>query len=174
MIKYLKIPACILLVCSNAISAFAQASASATATSSATIVTPIAISEVTNLDFGNVAISDVLNGTVTMPATSAGLRSLTGGVTLPVVDGIHQAASFDVTGEGSYAYTITLHSTDLDLDNGNGDHMQVNAFTQSTVAGTFTLGAQTIYVGAKINVSAAQAAGDYLSGTPFTVTVDYN
>lgn len=169
----LKLVACTFLLCSSAIGAFAQASASATATSSATIVTPIAISEVTNLDFGNVAISASTAGTVTMPATSAGVRTPFGGVTLPVVDGTHQAASFDVTGEGNYAYTVTLPSGDLDIASGL-NHMQVNTFTQSAGAGTLTSGAQTIYVGATLNVDAAQPAGTYVSGTPFTVTVDYN
>jgi hypothetical protein len=169
----LKLAACALLVCSTTFSAFAQASASATATSSATIVTPIAISEVTNLDFGNVAISAVSAGTLVMDATSAGVRTLTGGVTLPAVSGTHQAASFDVTGNTNYTFTVTLPSGNLDLASGL-NHMQVNTFTQSAGSGTLTSGAQTIYVGATLNVTAAQPAGSYVSGTPFTVTVDYN
>ncbi|HYV95373.1 MAG TPA: DUF4402 domain-containing protein [Chitinophagales bacterium] len=172
MIKCLKIAVCALLVCGSAISAFAQGSAFATASSSATIVTPIAITEVTNLDFGNVAVSALNAGSVTMPATSAGVRTVLGGVTLPS-GGSHQAASFTVTGEGAYTFTVTLPSTDLDLASGS-DHMQVNTFAASAGAGALTLGTQTIYVGAKLNVSAAQPAGSYISGTPFTVTVNYN
>lgn len=160
-----------LFVCGSAVSAFAQASASATATSSATIVTPIAISKVTNLDFGNVAVST--GGTVVMPATSAGVRTLTGGITLPTVGGTHQAASYTVTGESNYVYTVTVPSTDLVITSG-ANTMLVNAFTQSAGAGALTSGAQTIYVGATLNVSSAQAAGSYLSANPFTVTVNYN
>lgn len=54
--------------------------------------------------------------------------------------------------------------------------MTVTAFT-STPTPTGTLdgtGAQTIDVGATLNVSANQPSGTYISGTPFTVTVNYN
>jgi hypothetical protein len=54
--------------------------------------------------------------------------------------------------------------------------MTVTAFT-STPSGTGTLsgaGAQTIDVGATLNVAASQVGGTYVSGTPFTVTVNYN
>lgn len=162
-----------LLVCGSAISAFAQATASATATSSATIVTPIAISQVTNLDYGNVAISSITGGTVIMDPSSSGTRTLTGGVTLPAVGGTHQAASFTVTGEGNYAFNVTLPTGNLDIASGL-NHMQVNTFTKSLGAGNLSAGTQTIYVGATLNVAAAQPAGSYVSGTPFTVTVDYN
>jgi Domain of unknown function (DUF4402) len=173
MNNFFKMAACTFLVCGTAISAFAQGSASATATSSATIVTPIAIVKASNLDFGNVAISALNLGTVTMPATLAGIRVASGGVTLPVVDGTHQAASFTVSGDGDYAYTVTLPSSSVEIEDGL-NVMQVSGLNVSADAGLLAAGTQTIYVGGVLNVAAAQPAGDYLSTTPFTVIVDYN
>jgi hypothetical protein len=148
---------------------FAQVSA--TATASATIITPIAISKTVDMNFGNVAVSAVA-GTVVL--TPAGVRTKTGGVTLPVVAGTISAASFTVTGLGSYTYTITLPSTPLTISSG-ANTMTVNAFN-STPSGTGTLsgGTQVLNVGATLNVGVNQAAGLYTSATPFTVTVNYN
>jgi hypothetical protein len=54
--------------------------------------------------------------------------------------------------------------------------MTVDNFTSTpTTSGTLSAaGAQTIDVGATLNVGANQAAGTYVSGTPFSVTVNYN
>jgi len=53
--------------------------------------------------------------------------------------------------------------------------MDASVFT-STPSGTGALtgGTQNITVGATLTVAAAQAAGVYTSGTPFSVTVNYN
>lgn len=148
---------------------FAQVSGTATAT--ATIITPIAISKTVDMNFGNVAVSAAAGTVVLSPA---GVRTKTGGVTLPIVAGTISAASFTVTGLGSYTYTITLPSTPLTINNGSNT-MTVNSFT-STPSGTGTLsgGSQVLNVGATLNVGVNQAAGLYTSASPFTVTVNYN
>jgi hypothetical protein len=151
-------------------SSFAQATATATAT--ATIVTPISIAEVVNMNFGNVAVQTAAGGTVVM--TPAGVRSVTGGVTLPVINGTVTAASFTVTGQGAYTYAITLPATATTLTSG-ANTMTATTFTSTPSAtGALTAGTQTLNVGATLNVAAAQAAGLYVSGTPFSVTVNYN
>lgn len=150
--------------------AFAQATATANAT--AIIVSPISITNTGDMNFGNVAVSAIAGTVILAPA---GTRTLTGGVTLPTVTGTVTAATFDVTGTGSYTYTIALPSVGLTLSNGS-ETMIVNAFT-SIPSGTGALsglGAQTINVGATLNVGANQAAGTYTSATPFDVTVNYN
>lgn len=149
---------------------FAQVSATATATS--TIVTPIAISKTVDMNFGNVAVSSSA-GTVVL--ATAGTRSATGGVTLPATSGTIAAAEFNVTGQAGYTYSITLPSTATTVTSGS-NNMTVNAFTSNPVDGTAVLtgGAQTVKVGATLNVGASQAAGTYISATPFTVTVNYN
>jgi len=149
-----------------------QAQATASATATATIVSPISITKTVDMNFGNVAVQTSTGGTVILTPASA--RSATGGVTLPAVTGTVAAAEFDVEGEGTYTYAITLPSGALTISSGS-NNMTVETFT-STPSGTgaLTAGAQTLYVGATLNVAAAQASGVYVSGTPFNVTVNYN
>lgn len=153
-----------------ATTSFAQVTA--TATASGTIVTPIAIDNAGDLNFGNVAVSATAGTVILAPA---GTRTITGGVTLPVVPGTVTAAQFDVTGTPDYTYAITLPSTATTVTSG-GNSMSVDAFTSMpNVTGVLDgAGKQTISVGATLNVGAAQAAGIYTSGTPFDVTVNYN
>jgi hypothetical protein len=148
----------------------AQVTANATATG--TIVTPIAIVNAGNMNFGNVAVS-ATGGTVIL--APAGTRTITGGVTLPAVPGTVTAAHFDITGTAAYTYAITLPSTATTVTSG-ANTMLVDAFTSSpsTTGVLDASGKQTIDVGATLNVAGGQAAGIYVSGTPFDVTVNYN
>lgn len=149
---------------------FAQVSATATATS--TIVAPIAISKTVNMNFGNVAVN-ANAGTVVL--SHAGTRSASGGVTLPATSGTIAAAEFTVTGQAGYTYSVTLPSTATTVTSGS-NNMTVTAFTSNLAGGngTLTNGTETLKVGATLNVGASQAAGTYISATPFTVTVNYN
>jgi hypothetical protein len=124
------------------------------------------------MNFGNVAVSATA-GTVIM--TPGGVRTLTGGVTLPTTAGTVTAASFNVTGAPNYTYTITLPSTATTISYLT-NNMTVNAFTSSpsTTGALSAGGTQTLTVGATLNVGASQVAGNYTSATPFTVTVNYN
>ena len=150
----------------------ALAQVSATATASATIVGPIGIANTANMNFGNVAVSAVA-GTVVM--TPAAVRSTTGGCTLPVVTGTVAAGAFNVTGAAAYTYAITLPAAATTITFG-ANTMTVDTWT-STPSGAGTLsagGSQALTIGATLNVGASQPAGTYVSGTPFTVTVNYN
>ncbi|MDP3452400.1 MAG: DUF4402 domain-containing protein [Bacteroidales bacterium] len=148
---------------------FAQVGATATATG--TIVAPIAIVKVVDLNFGNIAVS-ATGGTVIL--APAGTRTITGGVTLPAVIGDVTAAEFTVTGSIGYTYAISLPTTPTTVTS-EANTMTVDAFTSTpNSTGTLTGGTETVKVGATINVSANQAAGTYTSATPFTVTVNYN
>ncbi|MES2140861.1 MAG: DUF4402 domain-containing protein [Bacteroidota bacterium] len=170
MKKFTKISAVAILMIGSSLSVFAQASA--TATASATIITPIAITKTVDMNFGNAAVQAGTGGTIVL--TPAGTRTVTGGVTLPNVTGTVSSASFNVTGEGTSTYSITLPVAPLTITSGINT-MTVSTFTSTpTPTGTLTAGAQTLLVGGTLNVSAAQAPGTYLSGTPFTVTVNYN
>ena len=149
---------------------FAQVSATATATT--TIVTPIAISKSIDMNFGNVAVSPTLAGTVVL--VPAGTRSTTGGVTLPATAGTVAAAKFIVTGVTGYTYSITLPTAPITLTGSPSGTMTAGTFTSTpSPAGVLTGGTQNILVGATLNVAAAQVAGTYTS-TAFTVTVNYN
>ncbi|MBK7710429.1 MAG: DUF4402 domain-containing protein [Bacteroidales bacterium] len=142
---------------------------SATANATATIITPIGITNSTDLAFGNVAAS-ATPGTVVI--TPAGVRTAGGGATLPAVTGTFGVATFAVTGLGTSTYAITLPASATLTGTPSGT-MTVDAFA-STPSGTGALtgGTQTITVGGTLNVGAAQAAGSY-TGT-FSVTVNYN
>jgi len=145
-----------------------------TATSSATIITPIAITKSIDLNFGSVAVSPTIPGTVVL--VPAGTRSKTGGVTLPVTTGTVSSAKFTVTGLASSTYSISLPG-DIILSDGSSHQMIVGTFT-STPTSTGTLGSGTgsedILVGATLNVGAAQTAGLYTNAAGLVVTVNYN
>lgn len=157
----------------------AQATASASAT--ATIVTPIGITNLDNqsLSFGNIAVTTGAN--VTIPALStvtATDRTKSGsGVTFSTGNpGTLTAAKFQVTGTTGYTYAVTLPgNSDVTIDDGagGGSPMAVATFTKSTVAAiSATASDNVFYVGATLTVGNAQAAGTY-SGT-FNVIVNYN
>lgn len=148
------------------------AAASDTATTAATVVTPIAIADAQNLNFGEFAAGT--GGTVVL--TTAGGASATGDVVL--TGGTSAAAEFTVTGQADASFSIGVADNNLthtdtvttmalatthDLD---------GASENNPASGTLTLGTQTLYVGGTLTVGNAQTVGVY-SGT-ITATVNYN
>ena len=155
-----------------AVAATANAQVTGTATGSATIITPIAIANAGNMNFGSIAVSTA-PGTVVL--SNAGVRAASGGVTLPATTGTVSTANFTVTGLGSSTYSITLPSSYV-ISDGASHSMTVNAFTSNpNGAGTLSAGgSQTINVGATLNVLGSQTAGTYTNATGFPVIVNYN
>ena len=150
-----------------------NAQASASSRASATIVTPIGITNTVNMNFGNVAVNNAIAGIVTLSAT--GDRTASGGVTIPVSAGTITAASFEVTGSAAYTYSITL-PTSIIVYNGSFS-MTATTFTSNPLPGAGILGSggkQTLNVGASLIIPAAQPAGLYVAAMPFDVTVNYN
>ncbi|OSZ78342.1 hypothetical protein CAP35_08790 [Chitinophagaceae bacterium IBVUCB1] len=154
---------------------YAQQSAVTFAEARAWIIAPISINKTTDMDFGNVAVSTQSGGTVVL--NPAGGRVSTGGVSLPTTSGSPQPASFSVTGESNYSYTITL-PTSATLGDGLGNTMIINSFTSTPQSiGTLNAGTQNLSVGATLSVNAGQQAGNYSTqtgGSSFNVTVNYN
>lgn len=152
----------------------ANAFGQATATATATIVSPITIVRVTDMNFGNV-VTSAATGTVVL--TPAAVRSTTGGASiLAAQPGTVTAATFTVGGTAGFTYSISLPASVSIDDPGLGAPMTVDTFT-STPTPTGTIGAggtQTLQVGATLNVGANQVGGVYTSAAPFTVTVNYN
>jgi hypothetical protein len=154
-----------------AITTNAQVTGHATVTG--TIVKPISIINAGDMNFGNVAVSATAGTVVLDPA---GTRTPTLGVTLPANHGTVTPAIFNISGVADYTYSITLPVAATSVDDGNGHVMTVDSFV-SNPSGTGKLdagGKQTINIGATWNVGANQAAGVYVSATPFDVTVNYN
>lgn len=159
-----------ILLIASASTSFAQSTATATAT--AIIVSPISLTKNVDMNFGNVAVQTAAGGTVVL--ATDGSRTKTGGVTLPNVAGSPAAASFTVDGQGAYTYAITLPSSALTITSGLNTMTVDNFVSTPSVTGQLVAGTQTLNVGAILNVGAAQAAGTYVSATPFSVTVNYN
>ena len=137
----------------------------ATVDVTATLLAPISISSSGDMDFGTM-ITTGTAGTVTV--TPAGARS---SVNVDLLGGFPAAASFDVTGEGSSTYSITLPSS-ATLSSG-ANTMTVDTFNHDAGATpTLVGGSDTFNVGATLKVGATQAGGTY-SGT-FSVTANYN
>jgi hypothetical protein len=137
----------------------------------ATITAAITIVHTAHLHFGQI-VAGVGAGTVVQSAAASPTRTATD-CTLGNTTGM-TPATFSVGGEPNATYAITLPGDSDVTITGAGDPMAVTAFTSSP-SGTGTLngsGAQTLYVGATLNVGAAQVAGVY-TGT-FDVTVTYN
>ena len=158
--------------------AMAQSTATTnSATANANVIAPITITNGQTLEFGNVVAGA---GTVTIAANGTRTDSTTA-LTPGGQQGTIRAATFNMAGECTSSYAITLPSTDVTLSDGAGTPhtMTVNAFTVAGTGvdcvlktGVLTAGAATLNVGAKLNVAALQAPGAY-TGT-YSVTVAYN
>jgi hypothetical protein len=149
-------------------------------TAEATIVATIDISLDVPLNFGNLAVT-TNPGVVTLEPSAAATRTQVGGVTFPVVAGTVDAATFFVVGEPFTTYAITIPDPVafvLTITNPNSNTMTVDNWASFPV-GTGTLdlnGAETVYVGGDLHVSANQDPGVYFSGAgnTFEVQVNYN
>lgn len=144
--------------------AFAQEAATTTANAAAEIVSPIKIASQQGLNFGKVANN--VAGTVVLDTDSGNSASTLSqiGTTTPT------AASFDATAANGFSYLITLPES-VELTSGTNSII-VDNFNHNVVGSPIGTGsAQTIGVGATLNVDANQATGEY-AGT-FDVTVTY-
>lgn len=145
------------------------------ATATATIITPINLFKVNDLNFGNIAVN-AMGGEVNL--SPSGIRSGNGGISLPSNAGAVSAAEFTVTGMQGCTYSITLPSTVIITNTfGNGgETMLVDSFISdpSLIGNLGTGSSQTLNIGATVHVAANQAHGTYISDTPFNVSVNYN
>ena len=143
-----------------------SATASGTATVNAKIVSPISITDGTDLNFGRI-IGNTAGGTVTV-ATNSDRTADNNDLLAPSTT--VQAASFTVKAAEGYNYKITIPTIDL---TGPGAVAMPVIFTSSlgTVNVLGTGANQTLRVGGALTVNSGQAEGDY-SGT-VNVTVAY-
>jgi hypothetical protein len=166
--------ACAFAVFSQAGPAWAEnGSAAATA---AVLATPVVVTKTADLSFGKFAAGAA--GSISI--STSGARTVSGGV-LAFADGpAMTAASFVVSGASGAGYSITHGGTSTLLRTGGVETMSMTKSsavgavngTPRAPGGILNGGAQTIYVGATLDVGANQAAGAY-TGT-VSVTVEYN
>ncbi len=147
--------------------------ATASNDATATVVAPIAIAAGSTLRFGSFSTS-AAGQTVTINATS-GARTNSGTLLVTSTTG---RATFNVTGEGTLTYAITLPGNGvvtITTDDGGSANeiMAVSNFTSDpSGTGALTAGAQTLGVGATITTVSSQVAGSYTGS--FNVSVEYN
>ena len=170
--KNLKVITLAIAILGFSAASFAQAGPTVTesTTASANIITPLSMTKTADLVFGNIVASGTA-GTVTIEATLAGTRGMTGGATSPAATtGNPASAKFNVTGANSATYAINIPTT-VSLTGGTVP-MSATLAT-STGAGTLAAdGKQTFYLGGTLAVGASQTAGAY--SATFDVTVNYN
>ncbi len=143
--------------------------ASDTGTANATIIAPITISANLTLEFGQIVTG--ASPSVVRISTADARSLVSGDATL--AGGTFRAATFNITGEPSTTYAITLPAGAATLTSG-ANTMTVDTWV-SSVGATSTLsggGTDSFTIGADLNVGGSQATGSY-TGT-YTVTVDYN
>lgn len=151
-------------------------SSTASADAQATIITPIAISKTTDLNFGVMSVSATTAGTCVL-STSNG-RTATGGVNLSTTGTQSSNAAYTITGQEDATFAITLPGS-ATVTKEVGVTMNIKDFTArvqdagaDATTGTLTGGTRTMSVGATLEVAAGQATGVY-NGS-FDVTVAYN
>ena len=150
----------------------------ATGTATVVVLTPLTISQTTEMNFGQVAGS-----------TAAGNVVLSGNVTTPDVNTSVFAgngeldAVFTISGSSSANIIITpaLGTLSATLDDvGAGAAMTVDTFTSTTgyPAGLDGAGSASFDLGATLHLNANQASGTYTTGlgtgATYTITVNYN
>ena len=143
---------------------FAQQSVTANAT--ATLITPLTLTDVRTLDFGTAA-STTSASTVIIAATSAGARSGTANL---ISSAVGASAKFHVVGTANATYTFT-HDAGTTMT-GPASGVTVSAITALYTGNLGAGNAEDIYVGATLNIPANQVAGSY-TGT-YNVSVAYN
>ncbi len=146
-------------------------SASGTATVNAEIVTPIAIADGTDLNFGSIVAAEGGNVRVNTEGTRTFSNPDMNVTTATTIS----AASFNVIAADTYSYSISIPSINLVDAAGVGVDMPVS-FTQDLEGetdgnATGTGSAQELLVGGLLTVAAGQTEGEY-TGT-VTVTVAY-
>ena len=153
---------------------FAQAEAFVA--TSANVITPIAIAPGIALNFGDI-VGTATGGTVTISADGT-TRTPSDPNLLIGQEAGFTAATFTVTGEANYTYSINPPAAPFLVSNGETtpETMEVSGFaTAPDATGTLsTEGAQTVTVGAMITLAANQASGTYTSNEGLVIAVQYN
>lgn len=151
--------------------AYAQNTDTEQTIATATIVGPLTLTKVSDMDFGTIAVSGTA-GTVQLGTDNS--RTPAGGVSL-VPPAAGTAASFTVAGQANETFAIELPVDGTVVLTGAGPDMPVNGFVHSitTAPQLDGTGAAAFTVGATLSVAASQASGVYTSAN-FPVTVSYN
>ncbi len=168
--RHIYIAVGLLLLCGKAHAQ--QQVSTATAGIGVTISTPISVSKSVNMSFSNVTVSTSQGGSVVLDPN--GKESASGGISINNAEG-GVPASFTVSGQGGYAYSVNLPNTPVSMDDESANALNITNFTSSPeVSGQTQAGTQTINVGATLNLQKAEETGEYDAEIPFDIRVNYN
>ena len=142
-------------------------------TTSSTVRSAIALTPISTMQFGSIAVESGTAGTLTLGTD--GSQTVTGGVDTATYSSTNPAAGkFSVKADSGASYVVTLPSSLVLTRSSSTQTITATSFTASpTLSGLQGTGsAQTYSLGATLSVPAAMASGNYV-GT-FTVTASYN
>jgi hypothetical protein len=169
---YIKYLIAILVLPVSVFHSFAQRN-SASFTVTATIVeTPNTIEKTENLDFGTLAMSEHMDGSVSINTNGRAFAS--GCVAMARVNDNPSAARFTITGDKDYIYSISFQSEEMALK--NKTCIKATSFNSNlpTVGSLGDRGSQTFSVGATLAVNTNKTVEASSPDAPFTVIVNYN
>ena len=174
ILRYLAGIICLLVVPSFVATAQTAGSASVTGHITAQVITTLAAVETSQMNFGRFSPGPQGGALILTPDNSISVQ----GSVWPG-SGVHNAASFYVTGEPGVAYSITLPDEPVTIRHmGTARTMTVEDWISvpapSPGAGMLGDGSQTVYVGATLKVGTLNdnPVGIY-TGT-YTITFDFN
>jgi len=147
---------------------------------SAVIITPIAVTQVTPMHFGVISVDENYSGTCII--TTEGMRIATDGVSLSSLAPSFSLATYKVSGEPMYTYSITLPSEITIRHSDNLSSMYIDNLLAKSFSGTEShratgtlnseTGTESFSVGGTLHIVSGQIPGQY-SGD-FDITVVYN
>jgi len=172
MKSYKLLFAALLVVALAALAVPSFAAGNAGASAEADLLTALAITKTSNLDFGAMIAGG--SGTVIIAATSAGTRS--GLHDSLVAQELGVSGKFQVSGTGTRTFAITLTQPEdgiLKTGDGEGATKQIPVvLVRDAATGTLVAGEKEIYVGGTLTVATEDIAGEYTGS--FNVAVAYN
>lgn len=140
------------------------------ATASATILRPVQIMKLKNLDFGTIipshtqsSVSLKTNGSITTKGKTAIVQD---GQTKPTM------AELTVTSEENTIVTISIPRDKIIISNGEGSTMIISNIVCESAKKE--LNKETFRIGATLNIGAIQPHGHYFNESDFQIMVGYN
>ncbi len=143
--------------------------ATATFSASVTIIEPIGITNTSEMNFA--AVDAQGGGTVVLTPDNG--RFASGGVQL--ADGTNvSAASFRVTGQKGFSFSVSLPQGEYLLTNGSQNIILKDFTSNLDGSGNLTSGTSEFRVGATVDIQPGQIPGRYKTIGALPVTVHYN
>lgn len=150
------------------VTAISQNSASANFTASVTIIEPIQVQTISNMNFAHIDARE--GGSVILHPDNS--RSSIGDLRLKNSQ-LASAATFEVKGQKGYTYDINIPQGNFHMTNGT-EMIVLKDFRLQTEMKEFGDQSQILRLGATIDIPSDQKPGKYITQSPLAITVTYN